>query len=111
MKHTLISAEKAVAAIEKIQDTAATERERELLREAVCAVMNMEPLFPEAECTSISRWRMRSDEGQGVTWYECSACDTVGSPKWKRCPVCEAKMKIKRGVGDEKEKHPARTAG
>lgn len=25
-------------------------------------------------------------------WVECSECKTVGSPFWKRCPVCEAKM-------------------
>ncbi len=25
-------------------------------------------------------------------WVECSECNTVGSPFWKRCPVCEAKM-------------------
>lgn len=26
-------------------------------------------------------------------WVECSECHTVGSPFWKRCPVCEAKMR------------------
>lgn len=25
-------------------------------------------------------------------WVECSECHTVGSPFWKRCPLCEAKM-------------------
>lgn len=25
-------------------------------------------------------------------WVECSECKTVGSPFWKRCPVCEARM-------------------
>lgn len=25
-------------------------------------------------------------------WVECSKCNTVGSPFWKRCPLCEAKM-------------------
>ena len=24
-------------------------------------------------------------------WF-CSECKTIGSPTWKRCPVCEAKM-------------------
>lgn len=24
--------------------------------------------------------------------YYCSECQTEGSPQWKRCPVCEAKM-------------------
>ena len=26
------------------------------------------------------------------TWAECSNCLTCGSPHWKVCPVCEAKM-------------------
>lgn len=26
----------------------------------------------------------------------CSECKTLGSPQWKRCPVCEAKMEGKR---------------
>lgn len=26
-----------------------------------------------------------------ATWC-CSECKTLGSPHWKRCPVCEAKM-------------------
>ena len=30
-------------------------------------------------------------------WF-CSECKTIGSPTWKRCPVCEAKM-------DEEVKH------
>ena len=25
-------------------------------------------------------------------WVECSECNTVGSPLWKCCPICEAKM-------------------
>jgi len=28
-------------------------------------------------------------------WVECSECSTVGSPFWKCCPVCEAKMEVK----------------
>lgn len=27
-------------------------------------------------------------------WVECSECNTVGSPFWKRCPLCEAKMDL-----------------
>lgn len=36
------------------------------------------------------RWITRN-KGQN-NWCECSECNTVGSPFWKRCPVCEAKM-------------------
>ena len=27
-----------------------------------------------------------------VSFVECSECHTIGSPFWKCCPVCEAKM-------------------
>ena len=28
----------------------------------------------------------------GVKAWDCSECKTLGSPHWKRCPICEAKM-------------------
>ena len=28
----------------------------------------------------------------GTRVWDCSECKTIGSPTWKRCPVCEAKM-------------------
>lgn len=28
----------------------------------------------------------------GERVWDCSECKTIGSPHWKRCPVCEAKM-------------------
>lgn len=28
----------------------------------------------------------------GNPLWECSNCRTLGSPQWKRCPQCEAKM-------------------
>lgn len=27
----------------------------------------------------------------GYVWF-CSECESIGSPAWKRCPMCEAKM-------------------
>ena len=39
------------------------------------------------------RWRPYIVLGQ-KTW-DCSECGTLGSPYWKRCPVCEAKMEVK----------------
>lgn len=29
---------------------------------------------------------------QNTSYWTCLNCDTMGSPRWKRCPVCEAKM-------------------
>lgn len=31
----------------------------------------------------------------GERTWDCSECKTIGSPHWKRCPVCEAKMDAK----------------
>lgn len=42
------------------------------------------------------RWIVHHN-GRGVCvthWAECSECHTEGSPQWKRCPVCEAKMDL-----------------
>lgn len=44
----------------------------------------------EAEPVVHGRW-ITHNKGQN-NWCECSECNTVGSPFWKRCPVCEAKM-------------------
>lgn len=30
--------------------------------------------------------------GAKMDGWCCSECKTLGSPQWKRCPVCEAKM-------------------
>lgn len=30
----------------------------------------------------------------GARVWDCSECKTMGSPHWKRCPVCEAKMDL-----------------
>lgn len=31
------------------------------------------------------------DSKNGITY--CSKCLVLGSPRWKRCPVCEARMR------------------
>jgi rubrerythrin len=38
------------------------------------------------------RWLPQVLLGQRV--WDCSECKTLGSPHWKRCPVCEAKMDL-----------------
>jgi len=48
----------------------------------------------DAEPVVRGRWITRN-KGQN-NWCECSNCSTVGSPFWKRCPVCEAKMDCER---------------
>ena len=48
--------------------------------------------FPTIDAVEVvhGRW-ITHNKGQN-NWCECSECNTVGSPFWKRCPVCEAKM-------------------
>ena len=43
---------------------------------------------PAADVVPVVRGRWIPD-GNTVC---CSECKTLGSPQWKRCPVCEAKM-------------------
>lgn len=45
----------------------------------------------EAEPVVHAHWITQND-GKWNNWSCCSRCKTSGSPFWKRCPVCEAKM-------------------
>ncbi len=42
------------------------------------------------ESVAHAHWVAVHDRGNN--WSRCSRCNTVGSPFWNRCPVCEAKM-------------------
>lgn len=42
----------------------------------------------EADLVKHGRW-LQPKSGECF----CSECKTNGSPQWKRCPVCEAKMR------------------
>ena len=48
--------------------------------------------FPAADVEEVKHghW-IEQTAPRWKTWY-CSECKTLGSPHWKRCPVCEAKM-------------------
>ena len=43
-----------------------------------------------------SSWMEINDINQGTKHWECRKCRTLGSPNWKRCPVCEAKMNLRK---------------
>ena len=45
---------------------------------------------PDVEPVKRGRWVHKIMFGEQA-WF-CSECKTIGSPEWKRCPVCEAKM-------------------
>ena len=52
-------------------------------------------IIADVEAVRHGRWVHKILLGEQA-WF-CSECKTIGSPTWKRCPVCEAKM-------DEEEK-------
>lgn len=53
--------------------------------------MDAQPTIDAVEVVH-GRWILSSLSDPWNNWHECSECRTVGSPQWKRCPVCEAKM-------------------
>ena len=48
--------------------------------------------FPSSDVEPVrhGRWIHKIALG-GYVWF-CSECESIGSPAWKRCPMCEAKM-------------------
>ena len=45
-----------------------------------------------ADVEPVKRGRWLPQILNGTQIWDCSECKTIGSPAWKRCPVCEAKM-------------------
>lgn len=61
---------------------------------AICKLADYEAkgLAPEEiEPVKYGKWTRRKINGAWM--YFCSECQLLGSPQWKRCPACEAKMK------------------
>ena len=49
-------------------------------------------IIPAADVEPLKRGRWVHKILLGEQAWFCSECKTIGSPTWKRCPVCEAKM-------------------
>ena len=47
---------------------------------------------PAADVEPVRHGRWLPQIVLGTRVWDCSECKTIGSPEWKRCPVCEAKM-------------------
>lgn len=47
---------------------------------------------PTADVEEVRHGRWLPQVVGGVKAWDCSECKTIGSPQWKRCPICEAKM-------------------
>lgn len=48
--------------------------------------------IPAADVEPVKPGRWLPQIVLGTRVWDCSECKTIGSPAWKRCPVCEAKM-------------------
>lgn len=48
--------------------------------------------LPSSDVEPVNRGRWLTQIVLGTRVWDCSECKTIGSPQWKRCPVCEAKM-------------------
>ena len=49
-------------------------------------------IIPAADVEPVKHGRWLPQILNGTRIWDCSECKTIGSPQWKRCPVCEAKM-------------------
>ncbi len=55
---------------------------------------NIVATIPAADVEPVKRGEWRMQIALGLRAWSCSECKTSGSPHWKRCPVCEAKMEV-----------------
>ena len=80
--------------------------EREALRDALydadaitmsgVKILNQ---FPGADVAQVRHGRWLPQVVLGQKAWDCSECKTLGSPHWKWCPVCGAKMEGCAGNG------------
>ena len=54
--------------------------------------LNLIKKQPTADVVEVRHGEWLPQIVSGVKAWDCSECKTIGSPHWKRCPVCEAKM-------------------
>lgn len=65
---------------------------------SICAVRKDElAAIPAADVEPVTHGRWLPQILLGERVWDCSECKTLGSPHWKRCPVCEAKMEVDNG--------------
>lgn len=59
-----------------------------------CFAMDIFKAIPAADVEPVKHGRWLPQILLGTRVWDCSECKTIGSPVWKRCPVCEAKMDL-----------------
>ena len=92
-----IEREAAIAALDEFRlnqtvSKYATVMQCRAARDAISRAIKVLESLPAADVEPArhGRWVHKILLGE-QTWF-CSECKTIGSPAWKRCPVCEAKM-------------------
>ena len=98
-----IEMEAAIAALDefRLNETVskyATVMQCRAARDAISRATKALESLPAADVEPVKRGRWLPQIVFGTRVWDCSECKTIGSPTWKRCPVCEAKM-------DEEVKH------
>ena len=98
-----IEMEAAIAALDefRLNETVskyATVMQCRAARDAIGRAAKVLESLPSADVEPLKRGRWVHKILLGEHAWFCSECKTIGSPAWKRCPVCEAKM-------DEEVKH------
>lgn len=68
----------------------ANEQQREAIGIAQNDIQLVDLMPADVAEVNLGRWIEQNISGEQA-WC-CSQCKTLGSPHWKRCPVCEAKM-------------------
>ena len=92
-----IKRDEAIAALDKVRDDQrafkyATASDFLSARDAIERAVKVLESLPAADVEPVKRGRWVHKIRYGEHAWFCSECKTIGSPQWKRCPVCEAKM-------------------
>ena len=92
-----IKREETVAALTEFRDDQTvskylTARHCLVARRAIEGAIKVLESLPAADVEPVKRGRWLPQILNGTRIWDCSECKTIGSPAWKRCPVCEAKM-------------------
>ena len=93
-----IEREAAIAALDefRLNETVskyATVMQCRAVRDAISRATKALESLPAADVEPVKHGRWLPQILLGTRVWDCSECKTIGSPAWKRCPVCEAKMK------------------
>ena len=92
-----IQREAAIAALDefRLNETVskyATVMQCKAARDAISRATKVLESLPAADVEPVRHGRWLPQIVFGTRVWDCSECKTIGSPTWKRCPVCEAKM-------------------